>query len=374
MAHSPVDVANQIVEPADVPYWHLADAFGRVVEAGSTPARLDVRVAGFHVRIRVAGESLAAELFSPLRHLPAVDGGRPDLAIDVLDGTATAEDFSPPPAGGGGKLGIVLKASVDGRFVGEERDHTRIWLDRSNSRIVGWYGSRDTLNLDERARPFHKMLSAWLEERGVQFVHAGLVTVEGQGVLFVGNGGAGKSTSSIACLRAGMGYLGDDFIGFSELDKGFIGHGIYGTCLLNVAHIRRFPDLERISHAPNHAFEDKRIMYLHRGYPGALQSRVKIRALLLPKVAGGETTRTRPASRAEALMAIAPTSVMFLPRPSQAAFRRVSGLVEALPCFWLELGTDVDAIPDAVEALARSLQDTSATPDNGDLRCQTLST
>ncbi len=113
--------------------------------------------------------------------------------------------------------------------------------------------------------------------------------------------------------------------------------------------------LEPLSLPPNHDFETKRILYLDRVHSNRLASDVKLRALVLPKVTDGEASRTRPASRAEALMAIAPTSVMFLPRPSREAFARLAALVESLPCYWLELGTDVAAIPPAVAELAQSL-------------------
>jgi predicted ATPase len=41
-------------------------------------------------------------------------------------------------------------------------------------------------------------------------VHAGCVTLNGRGVLLCGDSGAGKSSLSFACARAGWGYLSDD--------------------------------------------------------------------------------------------------------------------------------------------------------------------
>jgi hypothetical protein len=87
-------------------------------------------------------------------------------------------------------------------------------------------------------------------------------------------------------------------------------------------------------------------------YPGALRRSVPIAAVMLPRVVRKEETTYRRASKAQALFAIAPTSVMFLPRPSQRAFDRVADLVERVPAYWLELGSNVDRIPDAVRALA----------------------
>jgi hypothetical protein len=41
-------------------------------------------------------------------------------------------------------------------------------------------------------------------------VHAGCVSLDGRGVLLMGDSGAGKSTLSFACARAGWGYVADD--------------------------------------------------------------------------------------------------------------------------------------------------------------------
>jgi hypothetical protein len=206
--------------------------------------------------------------------------------------------------------------------------------------------------LDERARPQHKLISAWLDEQGVQFVHAGLIGDGDTGILFVGNGGAGKSTSSVACLRAGLSYLGDDFVGIESTESGYTGHGLFSSCLLNVHHLERFPDLKPHAVPAHQEFEDKSILYLEDVFPGALRRSVSIAAIVLPRVVRSEATTYRRASKAEALFAIAPTSVMFLPRPSQRAFDRVAELAERVPAYWLELGSEVDQIPDAVKAMA----------------------
>ncbi len=231
------------------------------------------------------------------------------------------------------------------------------WLDRRGNRIVGFADSVSRLNLDERARPFHKMLSAWLEDRGAQFIHAGLVRHRDKGILFVGNGGAGKSTSSIACLRAGMGYLGDDFIGLGAEDGHFIGHGLYASCLLDMHHITRFPDLRRLGHAPNYPHEEKYVLYLTEAFSDRLLTRSGIDAIALPRVVNSELTTFRPATQAETLRAIAPTSVMYLPRPTRAAFERLVKLVQVTPSYWLELGRRVDLIPDVVRDLADRIDD-----------------
>lgn len=348
------DPHRQILTCGQLPFAALAAGFEQAAAGGCAQFNLDI--CGYPVRIRIAGSGWADIVAASMGHLRAPTDDNPALTVDVWDAEETgvpaphlfqSEPSAPP---------VLMKTSDDGRLVGEERPHGVLWLDRAKRRVVGCTHTATRLNLDERARPFHKMLSAWLEDRGVQFVHSGLITHAGKGILFVGNGGAGKSTSAITCLRAGMGYLGDDFIGLGSDAAGrFVGHGIYASCLLNVDHMRRFPDLRPLGHAPNHAHEDKFVLYLKDAFGSSLRRRVTIDAIVLPRLVDSEITTFRPAKKAAALMAIAPTSVMFLARPSVAAFERLTRLVEGTPGYWLELGRRVDSIPATVQQLAETL-------------------
>lgn len=141
-------------------------------------------------------------------------------------------------------------------------------------------------------------------------------------------------------------------MGIENVGGAYTGHGLFSSCLLNVHHLQRFPDLQPHAVPAHQDFEDKSILYLGEVFPQSLRRSVAIAAIMLPRVVPRELTTYRRASKVEALFAIAPTSVMFLPRPSQKAFDRVAEMVERVPAYWLELGSDIDRIPDAVKALA----------------------
>ena len=317
-------------------------------------------VAGIGIRLRIAGRRLAEEIMPPFDHLKGgAPAGKPGLTIDVWDQEETGVEGISGGTRDSEEAFSVLTASSGGRYVAEERHDRMSWLDRRAGHVVGYMGSADRLYVDERARPFQRLLSVWFNDRKIQQIHSGLVSWEGRGVLFVGMGGAGKTTSSISCLLGGFGYLGDDFLGLEETPDGsFTGYGIYASCLVTPEHLIRFPDLMPHAGAANHAHEDKSLVYLSRLFPERMEQSIPIGVLALPRVVDADETSFRPASKGEALLALAPTSVMFLPGANVRSLDKLVRLVEHVPCYWLELGRDVSHIPDTVRRMVAAAEQT----------------
>ena len=274
----------------------------------------------------------------------------PDLTIDLWDASAT--DQAMPVLTGD----VVLKGSADGRYVGDDRAHSRQWLDFETSHIVGVVESTNQLQIDELARPCQKLLSAWLMERGVQFIHSGMVAYEGCGALFVGRGGSGKSTCSVACLQAGLDYLGDDFIGLATNARSPVAEGLFASALLGRDHLQRFPSLAGLDTPTGNPADVKTALFLDNLSGSRFLSKSPISAIVLPRVIGTGPTFLEPASKGKALLALAPSSVMYLPRPEKQALDPLSELVSAVPSFWLNLGAQVQEIPERVREMLASLR------------------
>jgi hypothetical protein len=314
------------------------------------------RVAGRLVRVRIVGPRLAAALEQPWTHL--ADANRDDeevpaLAIDVWH---EAETGVPRPRQAvDPEFGLYgfMSVSEDLRFIAEQRQHSVHLLDRRANRALVWISALDRLCLDERARPFHRLLALRLLDFGVQLVHAGLVAWDGSGVLFTGKGGSGKSTCSICCALGGASYLGDDFIGLEgEPDGSFSGHSLYGTALISSAHMTLFPALVKASAAGNYPEEEKSVVAIGSLASVRLGTRTTINAIVLPRVAAGTNeTIFRRVSAREALLALAPSSVLYLPGAGPGTMERLGALVERVPAYRLEMGRDMSQIPERVREI-----------------------
>ena len=308
-----------------------------------------IRLAGHPIQLRVAGAELGAALSRPLvRSAGGESGVGATLAVDIWDSSA-APGVTVPGAPTELRTYGLVSSDAEGRFVVDSRPNALLVLDRLANRIVGHYAGSGSLFLDERARPFHRLLSIWLGDRGVQFIHAGAVSANDDlGILLAGGGGAGKSTTSLLCLLSGFGYLSDDFAAFTRSAAAITAHCLFASAVVQMHHLTQFPSLAGAAHGPNHAHEDKSIVYVNELMPSSVRPHVPIRAILLPEVMHRPQTRIVGAAAREALLRLAPSSVMLLPGGGPRALQRLTSLVNAVPAFKLELGYDYDRIADLI--------------------------
>jgi hypothetical protein len=315
------------------------------------------------VVLRIAGRRLARRVTRPLSHLASDDAPSDpaELRIDLWDGLETGVPcpianlrdafYRTWPFGR-----HVLASTRDETTIGYQTFQALTLLDRAAGRIVGFVASSERLSLYELGKPLQPLLFAWLSDRHVVPVHAGLVSRNGVGVLLGGAGGSGKTTTSLLCARGGFDYLGDDYIALPAAEDGvYRAYGLYSSTWLDPDHARRFPWLEeRLIRGG--ADEDKWLVVLADVEGVGLAAETRVGALALPRVSGMEETTWAPASRAEALRRLAPSSILQLPfiLPGPA-LTRMAELAEAVPVYRLDLGTALDRIPARVaELLDRS--------------------
>ncbi|MFM6846780.1 MAG: serine kinase, partial [Dolichospermum sp.] len=72
------------------------------------------------------------------------------------------------------------------------------------------------------------------------------------------------------------------------------------------------------------------------------------KAVLVPQITGKLETHLRPMSAGAALRALAPSTIFQLAGSGQTALQIMSSLVKQVPCYVLQLGTDMVQIPDVI--------------------------
>jgi len=175
-------------------------------------------------------------------------------------------------------------------------------------------------------------------------LHAGTLGRTGKGILLCGGGGAGKSGTVLAGLRAGLQTAGDDYV----LAQAAANRIIAEPLLIRAKQDR--PGLERLGVDPTGDgfagpnWQDKYEFGLPALFgPDAISPLELVRMVLLRRT-GEPASRLRPASRQQVMMALAPAQLGQLTGGWRRAHAFLAHLARELPAVWLDLGTDIDGV------------------------------
>jgi GT2 family glycosyltransferase len=309
------------------------------------------RFGGKLVELRIVGGALAEQITRPLSHLAEDDSvsEAPELRIDLWDEQATGIACWPCKVCDGiTSTRPRFTASEDGRFGVYQYRRSMVVFDRVEPRMVGWFARSDQLDLPDLSRPLYAPLLLWHRDRGIRAVHAAAVQRQGLGVLFGGPAGCGKSTAALSCLCQGFSYLGDDYVGLEERKEGaFRGCSLYSSAHVDCEHLKRFPALA--AHEIRVSPESKSFVLVPQVFPDRTAATAPMRLLMLPRVSNDLDTRVGPATKGQALMRLAPSSLLWLPHAREAGMDLMARFVEAVPCRWIDLGRNLDTIAPQVE-------------------------
>lgn len=315
------------------------------------------RLAEDSVRLRFAGRAVVPVVAQALAHLPATRfaGG-----LDVLcwDGASTGVSLPPPPWPWPSHWppgNVIYPFGDKSTCVSVLPDLGIITLFRAaTGQAVFWTRDARALHTYHYGSPLLAIFSWWAKTREISLVHAGCVGTGRGAVLLVGRGGSGKSTTSLLCAEAGMNYLSDDYclVRATPVPTAF---SLYCSGKLQRENLPRFPKLADHAVDPHADQFGKPVIFLRRELGYAVTEQLPLRAVLVPVVTGRSDTAIAPASAADALRALAPSTLMQLPGEGPDSFRALAQVVRAVPCLRLNLGTRFEAIPSAIRSLLDQL-------------------
>lgn len=310
------------------------------------------------LRLRFAGASLVPLLTPALAHLASPHdphaGGR-TLTVEIWDSATTGGEI--PPVGW-----TEAERRARGAIAGYDDPAGRIrgcynsdgemvsLLDIATDTAIVWSRDPALLPAYELAAPLKVILHWWLGSTARLLVHGGAVGTAAGGVLVIGRGGSGKSTTCLACLAApetGLRYASDDYTIITDTAAP-AAYSLYNSAKLQADHLWRLPRLAPLAARPDGHDGSKVILFLAERSPERLIHAFPIRALFLPRVVGGPVTRLRPMSAPAALTALAPSTIMQLPIAGAETLSAMARLTARVPGYILELGDDTAQIPTVI--------------------------
>lgn len=325
----------------------------RVALGAAQSTQRDFVMAGFAVSIRFAGPALPPLLTPAFEHLKSPSPRLPELTILAWDSRSTGVQMPPPPWNvdaysvrgeieglGSGRFRAAFQSDFGGLSV----------IDLERDLAVFWVPDARDLTSSERAAPFLRILHWWMAEKGRQVVHAAAVGNSTGVVILGGAGGSGKSGTALACLNAGLRYSADDYC-LLDLGPPATAHSMYNSAKVHSKDLSRLPFLEPLVSNPRRDENEKALFFLHQHLPSQLPAPVALRAILLPTVTGGSSTRLRPATAAEVVRVLSPSTISQLPHAGEPTLRAIASLARQVPAYRLDLGPDVEQIPEVIAGL-----------------------
>jgi len=236
--------------------------------------------------------------------------------------------------------------------VGHLRPGIHVWIDREAGHAVGWVASSAALSMQDQAKPLHFPLLLWHADQGIPVVHAALVSWHGQGVLFVGREGAGKTMAAVACFLGGFDFLGDDYIALQRIGSGrFVGHSLYDSLRITSDAEARFPDLIRHAKPRQRSGPDsKRLVRAVDVAPRRVERSAKICDVVATVRSDSSSTSMASLSKTEAFLSVAPSSMLQLPVSGTVLMERMAELVDRVPIHRLAVGMDLANLPVLMKA------------------------
>ncbi|MCP4398990.1 MAG: serine kinase [bacterium] len=339
----------------------LYAAFQRARRNGEGTIERFYTIGGYTICLRFAGDVFIPIVTPAFNHLVAEPTASPDLTICVWDRVSTGVPMT--------LLSNLFRyiswywqEYIDGRgeLKGFNSERIRVafhpgpnslsLLDHQQYLALYWVDdAARPLPWFETGYPFQKILNWWMEKHHRQFIHASAVGTAEGAVLLTGKGGVGKSTTALACLNSDLMYVGDDYCLASTESSPYL-YSLYNTAKLEGIEemTQRFPHLMELLDSRNCHELERAMLFLYEHFPEKILAEVPLKAIFALKITGRPETTFRPISGGLALSAMAPGTIMQLTGTGQTALRAMAQLVKQVPCYLLEVGTEMSQIPKVI--------------------------
>lgn len=312
----------------------------------------------FNVEIRFSSNYLSNVMRKALAHLrdgeqrshvaPAMQSAR-QLQISVCHGelpaAAFAQTMQPVEFLADGKQCVCIQSDP----------HTISTLDASSGQAVFWIKNETDFPWYEQSCPLRNLFHWWFRDFGLQLLHGAAIANSSGGALLLGTSGAGKSTTTLSCLRAGMHLVADDLTLLDMRHRSPELISLYNSIKFNSAEEAKSlePFAQLVETTPPQG--EKYIGFMHQSRPSLQRIKVPLKAILVNKIGSSDQTTLFEITSGEATkMILAPiTEVLLGPMPSD--FFSVFRLLKSAPCYVLEAGRDLQTIPPAVANLLNSM-------------------
>lgn len=312
---------------------------------------------GVSIAVSTDRDELTDVIASRLREFDESHGQTADLQFEFVHVRGSAEHVVGPPEAPGRAVynppeGFVSYFESLDQLYADYGDRVRVMCEPARGRAV--VSVRESRSRDTwlASHPFFTLpLVEMLKRRGLFSVHAAGVAVDGRAVVVAGGTGAGKSTLTLALLRAGFEFLGDDMSFLRHEPEGLRVLAFPDEIDVTAETIELFPSIEDHLAPAREGWSKRQVRRGSTPFNSVIARDSSPAIIVFPHVSNDNTSRISPLGRADALLELVPNVLLTEPLSSQAHLDALGELVRQSECYRLETGRDLHAVPDLVREL-----------------------
>ena len=329
--------------------------FDQVYKSAGDAVDFCFNIANQIVRIKFTTRRMAAVLTPALGHLLVNNSAGEQLTICCCDSVTSGVDFPDPPWSA---KDYTQRGDIQGVNEGRLKTAFHTWsgvlsmFDTKEKVALYWVHNCNNLPSYEKSAPFLFIFNMGLSNGQKQLIHAAAVGYANGGVLLVGRGHSGKSMTALSCLDSELDYAGDDYCLLGNGNVPYV-FSLYSSAKLLPEDMDKFAALKPALDTVNISQTDRAVYFLTRTHPHKIINGFPLKFILIARVGRNSQTLVSPARPGEALKALAHSTMVQLPTAGQQALQTIADIIKKVPCFSIELGTEISHIPSTIEALLR---------------------
>jgi len=274
--------------------------------------------------------------------LPKSDGARLDIDHHLIAVHAADLDWSAVPEWTDERCSprrfhaILTAAGLSGTYPFAPG----LWqiYDPAARKGVQLTGSRADLPPWDFGAPLRHHLRWLLAQHGFRLAHAATLGRDGRGVLIVGDGGSGKSGTTLAGIAAGMTTCGDDYVALGLEPSA--AHLMFRVLKQDRPGLSRIAALHGRTDTLSENWQGKVELDPEALFPGCLTQRLTIGAALLPSITRRATAQAVPIGGGGLMRAMVRSNINQFPGEDDHGLGFFAKFLAPLRCFRLELALD----------------------------------
>jgi hypothetical protein len=335
----------------------------RTAESSAGGVDYFIDLAGHAIQLRFAGPAMSPHFLPALAHLIFEPTADPEFTICVWDCSSTGTSIPLLVSSLISYCVLSPQDTLTARNEIKNFNSSRMYsflipgpnilklMDASRRLAIYWINDARKVPYYEKSNPFKLILNWFMQGTELTMLHAAAVGNPDGGVLISGKSESGKSTAALSCLDSTLKYLSDDTCVVCP-GPAPTAYSLFNSGRLNGDDdLDRFQSLVPIVSNPERAEGEKVLFYLHKHKPDKIIKNFPIKAILIAQVTNQQNTEIQSATARQALLSLAPSSILQLPRAGRRNFSRMAELVRRLPAYKLELGSDLSQIPAVIADL-----------------------